>query len=343
MAFVRRADARRWDMNDKRDDFGPIIATRPSRKPLREDGQPLWLVALALGGGLAIAVVLAWWLLGRVSSEGESTTAQSEGSTPEMGPEIRVDQELAPPARDAETSAEGAQEPARPAAAAEAEQEAARPVPAGESSAEPETAVTPENIPESVSDDAIQAPMPPAPVSVRFVSPDPQVQIALHRPLDPSPLVTSKAGDVVAVAPGTYRVVATGTQLETYEQEVTFDGQRSLEYTVELCAQRKQERENLVGKVVEERACASTAECESMFMMLSEYAEQLVKERAFRTQQCAKWRPDSAPDGKWTLNINCGGATLATTCRVEIAEGACTFAEPRRSVRGAACPRAELE
>ena len=49
--------------------------------------------------------------------------------------------------------------------------------------------------------------MPPAPVSVRFVSPDPQVQIALHRPLDPSPLVTSKAGDVVTVAPGTYRVV----------------------------------------------------------------------------------------------------------------------------------------
>ena len=130
---------------------------------------------------------------------------------------------------------------------------------------------------------------------------------------------------------------------ETFEQEVTFDGERPLEYIVELCAEHKRERENLAGQVVEERACASTAQCESMFTVLGEHAERLVRDRAFRTQQCAKWRPNAAPDGRWTLNINCGGATLATTCRIEIAEGACTFAEPRRSVRGAACPRAELK
>jgi hypothetical protein len=130
--------------------------------------------------------------------------------------------------------------------------------------------------------------------------------------------------------------------LETFEQEVTFDGERSLEYTVELCAERKHERENLAGQVVEERACASTAQCESMFMVLGESADQLVKDRAFRTQQCAKWRPEAAPDGRWTLDTKCDGATLATTCRIEIAEGACTFAEPRRSVRGGPCPRTEL-
>jgi hypothetical protein len=79
-----------------------------------------------------------------------------------------------------------------------------------------------------------------------------------------------------------------------------------------------------------------------MFTVLSEHAEQLVKDRAFRTQQCAKWRADAVPEGKWTLNTDCGGATLATTCRIEIAEGACTFAEPPRSVRGTACPRAEV-
>lgn len=243
---------------------------------------------------------------------------------------MHVEQPVAPPARDAETGAEIPQAPAPPA-------------PATESTADSEQAATPEKIPEVVPDDEAQAPVPPAPVSVRFVSPDAQVRIELHRPLDSSPVLTSKAGDVVAVPPGTYRVVASGTQLETFEQEVTFDGERPLEYTVELCAERKHERENLAGQVVEERACASTEECESMFMVLSEYADQLVKERAFRTQQCGKWRPNAAPEGSWTLNINCGGATLATTCRIEIAEGACTFAEPRRSVRGAACPRAELE
>jgi len=317
-------------MQDKRDDYEPIIATRRSREPLREDTQPLWRVVLALGGGLAVAVLLAWWLMGRSSNDGASTTAQSESSAPEIRPDIHVEQALAPPARDSETDADIAQAPALPARAAE-------------SAAGSEKAATPENIPEVVPDNEVQAPVPSAPVSVRFMSPDTQVRIELRGPLDSSPPLTSKAGDVVAVAPGTYRVVASGTQLETFEQEVTFAGERSLEYTVELCAERTHERENLAGQVVEERACASTAQCESMFMVLGEHADQLVKDRAFRTQQCAKWRPNAAPDGRWTLDIRCGGATLATTCRIEIAEGACTFAEPRRSVRGAACPRAELK
>jgi hypothetical protein len=80
-----------------------------------------------------------------------------------------------------------------------------------------------------------------------------------------------------------------------------------------------------------------------MFMVLSEQADQLVRDRAFRTQQCAKWRPNAAPEGKWRLDIKCGGATLATGCRIEIGEGACASAEPPRSARGTACPRAELQ
>lgn len=317
-------------MHDKRDDYEPIIATRRPREPLREDTQPLWRLVLALGGGLAVAGLLTWWLMGRSSSDGASTNAQSESSAPEIGPEIHVEQPVAPPARDSETDADIAQAPAPPARAAEP-------------AAGAEQAATPENVPEIIPDNEVQVPVAPAPVSVRFMSPDTQVRIELRGPLDSSSPLTSKVGDVVAVAPGTYRVVASGSQLETFEQEVTFDGERSLEYTVELCTEPKQERENLAGQVVEERACATTAQCESMFMVLSEHADQLVKDRAFRTQQCAKWRPDAAPDGRWTLDTKCDGATLATTCRIEIAEGACTFAAPRRSVRGAACPRAELK
>jgi hypothetical protein len=294
-------------MHDKRDES--IIATRRTREPLREDTQPLWRLALALGGGLAIAILLAWWLMGRSSSEVASTAVQPESPLPET----RVEQELLPPA------------------------------PIAEPEASAEQAATPENIPEVVPDNEVQLPVPAAPVSVRFTSPDSQVQIELRRPLDSSAPLTSKAGDVLAVPPGTYRMVASGTQLETFEQEVTFDGERSLEYTVELCAQRKHERENLAGQVVEERACASTAQCESTFMVLSEHADQLVKDRAFRTQQCAKWHPDAAPGGKWTLDIKCDGATLATTCRIMIAEGVCSFAEPPRSVRGTACPRVGLK
>jgi hypothetical protein len=311
-------------MHDKRDES--IIATRRTREPLREDTQPLWRLALALGGGLAIAILLAWWMMGRSSSDVASTTAQPESPPPE----IRVGQELAPPVRDSETDAESAQAPALPTPAAEPEAGA-------------EQAATPENIPGVVLGNEVQPPMPAAPVSVRFISPDSQVRIELRRALDSSPPLTSKAGGVLAVPPGAYRVVASGTQLETFEQEVTFGGERSLEYTVELCAERKHERENLAGQVVEERSCAGTAQCESTFMVLSEHADQLVKDRAFRTQQCAKWHPDAAPGGRWTLDTKCDGATLATTCRIKIAEGVCTFAEPLRSVRGAACPRAELK
>jgi hypothetical protein len=296
---------------------------------------------LALGVGLAVVVLLAWWWMGRSSSEVASTTAQPESSAPEVRP---VEQAPAPPALDTETNGDIAQAPALDSETNDAIAQApAPPVPAAEPAAGAEQAPTPENIPEVIPDDAVQAPASPAPISVRFISPDTQVQIELRGPLDSSPPLTSKAGDVVAVAPGTYRVVASGTQLETFEQEVTFDAERSYEYTVELCAQRKHERENLAGRVVEERACASTAQCESLFMILSEHADELVKDRDFRTQQCAKWRPEAAPDGRWTLDIQCGGATLATTCRIEIGEGACTFAEPRRSVRGAECPRAELK
>ena len=46
---------------------------------------------------------------------------------------------------------------------------------------------------------------------------------------------------------------------------------------------------------------------------------------------------------EWTLDIQCGGATLATTCHVAIGEGACSFVEPSRSARGTACPRVELK
>jgi hypothetical protein len=327
----------------KRDDYEPIIADRRSREPLREDTQPLWRVVLAVCAGLAVVGLLAWWLMSRYASDGASTAAQSESSAPEIGPEIQVEQEIAPPARNAETGAEIAQEPARPARDAESEADVAQapssPPRTDEPAAGAEQSATPENIPDVVENE-IKTPPPPAPVAVQFLSPDTQVRFEVRRPLDASPLLTSKVGEVVDIAPGTYRVVASGTQLERFEQEVTIDGERPLEYTVELCAEREHERESLAGQVVEERACASSAQCESMFMVLSEQAEQLVKERAFRTEQCAKWRPDAAPEGGWTLNINCD---VATTCRIEIAEGACTFAEPRRSVRGGTCPRAQLE
>lgn len=311
-------------MQDNRD-YEPIIATRRAREPLREDGQPLWRLVLALSAGLAVVVFLAWWLMGR-SSDDPPTTAQSKTSAPA----VRAEPTPAPPASNSEANADITQAPAPPTRAAEP-------------AASIEQAATPENTPEVVSDNAVQAPLPPAPVSVRFTSPDAQVRFELRDRLDSSRHLTSKAGDLVTVAPGTYRVVASGSELETFEQEITFDGERPLSYTVELCAERKHERENVAGRVVEERACASTAQCEAMFAVLSEHAEQLVKDRAFRKQQCAKWRPEAAPDGKWTLDAKCGGATLATTCRIEIAEGACTFAELRRSMRGAACPRAELK
>lgn len=321
-------------MHDNRDDYEPIIATRPSREPLREEAQPLWRWMLALGAGLAVVVLLAWWWMGRSSSDSAPTTAQPESSAPEVRPDITVEQAPLPLAHDVETNVDIAQAPALPA-------------PAAEPATDTEQAAIPQEVPEVVPDNAAPAPAPapasPPPLAVRFMSPDSQVQIELRGPLDSSPPLTGKAGDVLGVAPGTYRVVASGPQLETFEQEVTFDGERPLEYTVELCVEQKHERENLAGQVVEERACASTEECESLFEVLSEHADELIKDGAFRTQECAKWRAEAAPEGRWTLDTQCGGATLATTCRIQIAEGACTFAEPRRSVRGSACPRAELE
>jgi hypothetical protein len=328
-------------MHDKRDDYEPITATRRSREPLREDTQPLWRVMLALCGGLALIALLAWWLMSKSPSDGAATSAQSESSAPEVPtditPDVEVEQEIAPPARDVAPAAEIPQGPTPPSAE-----------PDSAASSEPAAippAATPESIPEVVPETELQAPVPPVPaeVSVQFLSADTQVRFELLRQLDPSPPLTTKVGEVAALAPGAYRVVASGAQLEPFEQEIIVDGERALEYTVELCAQREHERESLAGQVVEERACTSTEQCESMFTVLGEHADQLVKDRAFRTQQCAQWRPGAAPDGRWTLNINCGGATLATTCRIEIAEGACTFAEPPRSVRGAACPRAELK
>jgi hypothetical protein len=200
----------------------------------------------------------------------------------------------------------------------------------------------PENIPEVAPDNSVQTPSPPATVPVRLTSPESQVRFEVSGPLDSSSPLTSKAGDVVDLVPGTYRVVASGTQLETMEREITLSGEGPAEYSVELCVQPEQENENLAGEIVEQRACASTPECESMFMVLSEYAEQLVKDRAFRTQQCEKWRASAAPDGRWTLDTKCDGEASATTCRIEISAGTCTVTGPRRSVRGEACPRAEL-
>jgi hypothetical protein len=154
--------------------------------------------------------------------------------------------------------------------------------------------------------------------------------------------VTSKPGDVVELAPGTYRVVASGPGLETIERELELEGGGAAEFSVELCAQPEQQIASIAGQVLEQRTCASTVECESAFMILSEYAEQLVKDRGFRTQQCAKWRAGAEPEGKWTLDTKCDGEVSATTCRIEISAGACAVTGPRRTVRGETCPRAEL-
>jgi hypothetical protein len=335
-------------MHDNRNDFEPIIADRRPREPLREDTQPLWRLVLALCAGLAVVVLLAWWFMGRSSSDSTSTAEQSESSAAEVLPEEHVEQAPAPPARDPGTGTDVAQPTAPPAhdseTNAEITQSPSTPAPDAEPAEGTEQAPPLESVPPDVPENAVQTPVPaaPAPVSLRIMSPDTQVRVELRGTVVSSTPVTSNVGDVVAVAPGTYRAVASGAGLETFEQDVTFEGGSALEYSVELCAEPKRERETLAGKVVEERECATTAQCESMFMVLSEHAEQLVNDRAFRAQQCAKWRANAAPEGKWTLNTDCGGATLATTCRIEIAEGACTSAEPRRSARGTACPRSEL-
>lgn len=336
-------------MQDERDDYEPIIATRRRRELREEDTQPLWKIVLALVGCLVAVALLGWWLMGRLSNEDSSAT-QADGAATDFGPEIEVEQEVAPQARDAEpgvgvvptpqppAAPPVAPEPAVPESAAVPEPEQS-PAPTEEPDAGIEQAAT-SDIPPVVPEVETEAPAPPARVSVRLASPDSQVRIELRRLADTSSTVSGKVGDVVDVEPGTYRAIVSGAGLETLEQEVTFDGDRPLEYTVELCAERKYERESVAGRVVEERACASTAECQSMFLVLSEYAEQLVKDRAFRTQQCEKWRDGAAPEGPWTLDTKCEGTT--TICRIEIAQGVCALAGPRRSARGTACPRSEL-
>ena len=318
-------------MPDNRDDYEPIIATRPSRERLREETQPLWRLVLALGGGLVVVVLLAWWLMGRLSDGGAAKTAQTEVSAPEVTTSEVVEQAPAPPARDSEPSAPST------------EQTPAPPAPATEPAVSDASPAAPEGPPAAAPDAEAPPPLAPPPTaSVRFTSPDSQVQFEVRGPTDSSPALTSKVGDVVDLALGTYRVVASGPQLEALERELVLTGGPPAEFTVELCAQPKQELESLVGRVVEERVCTSTQQCQSMFDVLSEDAEQRVKDLAFRKQQCAKWRPDAAPEGRWTLDTKCDGATTATTCRIEIAEGACAVTEPRRTLRGGACPQAEL-
>jgi hypothetical protein len=339
-------------MPENRDDYEPIIATRRSPELRHEETRPLWPVVLALGGGLAVVLFLAWWFMGRSPSDGGSTTAETENAAAELGPEIQVEDAPLPSARDEGTAPDTSPPPVvpAPATAPPAPEPATESVPAAGSEPVPEPATAPEQTASAestpavvVPSDATQSPATPAAVQVRLMSPDAQVRFELRNSAGSSPSVSGKAGDVVAIGPGTYRVVASGSRLETLEREVIFDGEGAQEYSVELCAERKRERENLVGRVVEERACASTAQCESMFMVLGEEADQLVKDRDFRTQQCAKWRADTSPEGTWTLDTKCDGATAASTCRIEIAAGACTFAEPARSVRGTECPRAELK
>lgn len=327
-------------MQDNRDDYEPIIATRPNRQPSGEDTRPLWPLVLALSAGFAVVVLLGLWFIGR-SNDSAPTAVETE----EPLPEIHVEQPSEPPAIDSQPSAEVAQAPTPSA-------------PAPASTAEPATSTEqepiPDRAPEAVAENAAPAPSPPATesatqtpspapsVSLLLASPDSQVRFEVRGPLDSSPARTSKAGDIVDLVPGTYRVVASGAQLETIERELTLSGGGAAEFIVELCVQPEQEIENLAGRVVELRSCTSTPECESMFTILSEEAEQLVKDREFRAAQCAKWRDSAAPEGKWTLETKCDGEAAATMCRIEIAEGACSVTGPRRSVRGEACPRAEL-
>ncbi len=311
-------------MHDRHDDdYEPIVAPRRRpRDPRYEEVSPLWRTALTIVAVCALVALLAWWWTDRPSSDERETSVQQEPAAP-----------VVPPARDPGTPIE---QPAR-----------AVPVPAPEFPAEPEDAATPEATAQSASEvvpesDAVP-PAQPTPVSVRFTSPDPQVRFELRRASDQAPFSTSNAGDTVEVPPGTYRLTASGAQFERIERDMTFEGERALECAVELCAQRKYDRESLVGQLVEERKCSSTAECQSLFGILSESADDLVRQRDFRTEQCAKWRPGATPEGQWTLNVQCDGAMPETTCGIEIAEGACTHAQPPRSMRGGTCPRVEIK
>ena len=323
-------------MRDRHDDYEPIIAGRRSREPRREQGPPLWRTVLPVVAVFAVVILVAWWWTSRPPSDEGATNAQQEPAAPETFPETHVEQEVVPPARDPGAPAEPTQQQARPAPAPE-------PVVPAESEAAPTPEATAQSAPEVVPESDAAPPAPPTSVAVRFTSPDSQVRFELRRAPDQAPFLTSKAGDTVEVPPGTYRVTASGSQLERFERDVTFEGDRTLEYAVELCAQRKYDRESLVGQLVEERKCSSAAECQTLFAILSEYADELVRQREFRMEQCVKRRAGATPDGQWTLNIECDGAMPETTCGIEIAEGECTHAQPPRSMRGGTCPRGEIK
>jgi len=324
-------------MQDDRDDLEPIIATRPHRRPVREESQPLWPLVLAVSVCFAVVLSLAWWFFWRPSGRSEPTPAQVESPLPEE----HVEPEPIAPTTDSDTNAEVAQAPAPPASS---EQES---IPQSAEASTPELS-TPEestaetSTPEAAPDQTIQAPAPLAAVALRLESPDSQVRFEIRDSLESSTPVSAKSGDVVQLAPGTYRVTASGPGLESIERELVLLGDQPAEYSVELCAQPERETGSLAGEILERRTCTSTVECESVFMILSEYAEQLVKDPAFRREQCSKWRTNAEPEGTWTLDTKCDGEVSATTCRVEIAQGACIVTGPRRTLRGESCPRAEL-
>lgn len=326
-------------MPDYRDDLEPIIAERPRREPPREDTQPLWRLVLALGAGLVAVLLVAWWWFGR--PERESTGASSDAQ-PAFEPAEHIEQIPEPPARDVETDPSPPPAP-RPATPQVTQTEAATPMPAESPPVElDEAPPAPPESPPAMTQEVPPAPATPQHVTLRFSSPDSQVRFELQDVNGGTPL-TSRADEALDIPPGTYRVVSSGPQLERFEQELVLDVAGEATYAVELCAERARQRENVAGRVVEERTCNTTAECESLFSILSEYADQLVKDRDFRTQQCGAWRAGAVPEGGWTLDIRCGGASLTTTCHIEIAEGMCVFSEPARSVRGTACPRGELQ
>lgn len=318
-------------MSNDGDELEPIIATRPHRAPLREESAPLWPLVLALTGGLAAVLLLAWWFFGR--SAEHSAPAPSPVESPL--PETHVEPQPLAPTTDLDANDEIAQAPA--------------PEPSRDelSADSTEQGSIPQSTPESSIADEIPGPVlqplsPADTASVLFTSPDPQVQFEVRALDDASAPLTGKAGESLDLAPGIYRVVAFAPGFESLEREIELTGTQPAEYSVELCIQPERETASLVGEILERRTCTSTVECESAFMILSEYAEQLVKDAAFRREQCAKWRTDAQPEGKWTFETKCDGEVSATTCRVEIAVGTCTVIGPRRTARGGTCPRADL-
>jgi hypothetical protein len=330
-------------MQDDHDDYEPIIADRRPRRLQDDDyGQPLWRTVLALAAGVAIIIAIAWWYFERSSSSDVAATPQR--SAPEFPVESLEEDRIAQvpePVRDVEPEREVEQSPVPPPGFEPSEVVGETGDETVALDAEQETASA--STPETAQDEDEETPIVPALLSVRITSPDPQVRVELRGGPDAASAVTNRPGDVIEIAPGSYRLVASGADLEPHEQEVMFQGDRSYELTVELCAEQAYERESLAGQIVEERKCSSTTECETVFMVLSEYADELVKDRAFRLQRCANWRSNAAPEGSWTLNTACGGATLDTTCSIEITQGTCSVALPRRSARGTNCPRVELQ